>query len=278
MRELKTADLPIGIDIVPKRAASRSYRSLEQVADGLHKPCHDIGADATCRFQGMKPAREQKLVDVDVAKPGDKRLIEERRFEPAFCHPQSPVKHIRANRQRVITEFLPAPCDKPFHVFKTPDAAEAPRIMERHRAAVVEVPDDMRVFAIGWQGSRRLTRQRPGHAQVDAEHRRLLVVTDDRKLLATSINGRDRSPFEQRCPLRASRAGLGLVKLHHVFAPQLDAHDSSTDHMVHEGSPHPFDFWQFRHDGGLLVASIGSCNETKPSSMQRARAVVPLIT
>ncbi len=114
--------------------------------------------------QRMNGGREQRFVAVDVAEPGNDRLIEQQRLD------LTPAREDRAERPRFElerlhaqrTEFAP---DVPLIAGETPDPSESPRITETQLSRpVTDANPKMGV----WQylGIHRFYRQATAHTQM----------------------------------------------------------------------------------------------------------------
>src|SRR3569623_2105529 len=165
-RVLEIAELARGLAMVAQRRAARLNRGVQHGADRNNEPHGMVGWRAAAIGQrGSLPFRrqmraKQRLADIDVAKPSDDALVEQRRlqrslFPRAGLRQHGGIKRIaerfRAERleKRFIVEI--GACDD-LHV------AEAARIVERDHGAIVHLEHDMVVGRV--LATRKLNRAR----------------------------------------------------------------------------------------------------------------------
>jgi hypothetical protein len=225
--ELKPSSLAVGIDVVPQGTSARGDRPREQVAHGEHELLHGYVLQSVGLSAWMKATRKQEFIDVDIAQAGDHRLIKKSGLEAARGAAQVFMERARLDRQGIISEVTPSRRHEARPIRETPDPAETTRIMKGDEATIVEVPDDMGVLLIRTWSRRRTIRQRPGHAEVDAQHRRAFVIAHDGKLLATTIEQPDHSALEHGRPHGSGRAWPRGSELHHVWPTDVHPHDPS---------------------------------------------------
>ena len=76
----------------------------------------------------MQPGQMQRLVGVDVAKSGDKGLIEQQRLKATMTGVEGQVKAV--GRKTALQRFRAESAGHLQHIFRQPDAAELARIVE----------------------------------------------------------------------------------------------------------------------------------------------------
>src|SRR6202043_1247123 len=94
--------------------------------------------------------REARLVDVDVAQPGDTRLVEQRRLHRPGGAPQ---QRVEPTLREIVGERLDAQTWQHAGLLEQGrravcDAAEAPAVIEAQLAAVVEGSTEVRVLGL----------------------------------------------------------------------------------------------------------------------------------
>ncbi len=89
--------------------------------------------------QRVQPGAEQGFVGVDVAQPGDDRLVKQQRFELPRAAAQF---SIQARDREAAGEGLDADAGgRPRQIARVHQTSELARVAEQQPAAVVQVPD-----------------------------------------------------------------------------------------------------------------------------------------
>ena len=192
--------IAVGRGVVVDRASAPHDRLGQDPPDLVVQMPLVRRAQRAGRPERVESGRPQRLVGVDVADPGDERLVEQERLEPArpLAQPASEV----ADRERRVERLGPerredrAAADLGHQLAGhrvaavEPDLPELADVAEAHLAAVGQLEDEPHVRVHGCLG--RDDEQLAGHLEVDGQGGIAGQVDDD--LLGAPPDGLDPSP------------------------------------------------------------------------------------
>ena len=75
---LEISQLTIGLSVIPERGTPGFDCVLQNLPNGRNERLYPRGADATCLAFWGNTGAVQHLADIDIAKPGDDTLIQQR--------------------------------------------------------------------------------------------------------------------------------------------------------------------------------------------------------
>jgi hypothetical protein len=101
---------------------------LKHRTDGFPERFSLLAAEGVGRLERVKPGTMKSFIGIDVAKPGEERLVQQERFEQP---PSAPKRGIQPARGEVIAQgFGAKPAQDGFGAGRIPDAAKLARIVE----------------------------------------------------------------------------------------------------------------------------------------------------
>ncbi len=241
---LKIAEFTIDLDIIPQGRPTDSYGPLQHLFDGPCQLC-ELGPPNTPGGP-LRPQSglEKGFADVDIAKSGHHRLIEQRRFQRGFFAPEGLGKRFggelirqrlgaQMGQQRMLRE------DSGRHQI---DRAESPGIIEGEHPARVRLQHQMVMLA----DLARVEHHPAGHTEV--QDHAVLPVGIENRIFGPAVNPQH------------PRAGQALAQIDREGPPQVrSANIHPRQPLPHQHPRHAagnsFNFGQLGHITALAKRS-----------------------
>jgi len=167
MNFLEISRFAIGVPIVSKCAAAMLDGTLENGFDAPAQPPNLVVGKLVCRRARIDPCSEKRLIRVDIAKPRNQLLIQQRGFDRAASFRQPPAQFAGMHLQRLGAEpgVRVAVSSQPEHTTKPPR-------IDQPQLTAADLQYQMRRV-------RRLHRQSSAHAKVNIKSSPSLQFKND---------------------------------------------------------------------------------------------------
>jgi len=195
MQHLKIPAIPLRIHVIGNRRPAMCNRERKRFDHRLMQSGNSRRAQPRSLRQRMNPRREQNLIDINIAKPRNKRLVQQQRLDPRLSLSQGRRKFSQPDKQWL----RPQPSDASIAPLNPP---KLPRIfVQQHTLVQRKNPVSMR--SLDARGE-QLARHAKMHDQLS------LIELHDNKFAAprNRFNTPPRNPPSQLRPIpRSNKPG-----------------------------------------------------------------------